>query len=113
MIVSDLRQVSGFLWVLRFSPPIKLTDKCVYYMLPITVIKFEMFVWFSLLFTNSWGWGIIYRKGLYLSVILLWMHHNVSEHEYLGQVIYRWQRLKKCFFGKIISFYDKAGILRI
>jgi hypothetical protein len=23
--VSDLRQVSGFLWVLRFPPPIKLT----------------------------------------------------------------------------------------
>jgi hypothetical protein len=23
--VSDLRQVGGFLWVLRFSPPIKLT----------------------------------------------------------------------------------------
>ena len=24
--VSDLRQVSGFLWVPQFSPPIKLTD---------------------------------------------------------------------------------------
>jgi hypothetical protein len=24
-IVSDLQQVSGFLWVLRFPPPIKLT----------------------------------------------------------------------------------------
>jgi hypothetical protein len=23
--ISDLRQVGGFLWVLRFSPPIKLT----------------------------------------------------------------------------------------
>jgi len=23
--VSDLQQVGGFLWVLRFSPPIKLT----------------------------------------------------------------------------------------
>jgi len=25
MFVSDLRQVCGFLWVLRFPPPIKLT----------------------------------------------------------------------------------------
>ena len=24
--VSDLRQVGGFLWVLRFPPPVKLTD---------------------------------------------------------------------------------------
>jgi hypothetical protein len=24
-LVSDLRQVAGFLWVLRFPPPIKLT----------------------------------------------------------------------------------------
>jgi hypothetical protein len=27
MFVSDLRQVSGFLWVLQFLPPIKLTIK--------------------------------------------------------------------------------------
>jgi hypothetical protein len=25
-VVSDLGQVSGFLWVLQFPPPIKLTD---------------------------------------------------------------------------------------
>jgi hypothetical protein len=25
LFVSDLRQVGGFLWVLRFPPPIKLT----------------------------------------------------------------------------------------
>jgi hypothetical protein len=57
--VSDLRQVGGFLWVLRFPPPIKLTHDITEILLKCLFLSFNKIRYnFFILFVKKAIWSV-------------------------------------------------------